>query len=67
MMEQKILEHLLVKIKQIEDQYAIALSGKSARDYAEYSEMCGVFKGLSLCKGEIDTMMQRFKEDEDNE
>ena len=67
MMEAKILEHLLVKIKQIEDQYAIALSGKSARDYAEYSEMCGVFKGLSLCKGEIDTMMRRFKEDEDNE
>ena len=66
-MEQKILEHLLVKIKQIEDQYAIALSGKSARDYAEYSEMCGVFKGLSLCKGEIDTMMRRFKEQEDNE
>jgi len=26
-----------------------------------------VLKGLSLCKGEIDTMMQRFKEDEDNE
>jgi hypothetical protein len=67
MMEHKILEHLLVKIKQIEDQYAVALSGKSARDYAEYSEMCGVFRGLSLCKGEIDTMMKRFKEDEDNE
>jgi len=66
-MEQKILEHLLGKIKQIEDQYAVAMVGKSARDYAEYTEMCGVFRGLSLCKGEIDTMMRRFKEQEDNE
>jgi len=33
-MEQKILEHLLSKLKNIEDQYAIALAGKSARDYA---------------------------------
>jgi len=64
-MEQKILEHLLSKLKNIEDQYAIALAGKSARDYAEYSEMCGVLKGISLCKGEIDTMMERFKEEED--
>jgi len=64
-MEQKILEHLLSKLKNIEDQYAIALAGKSARDYAEYSEMCGVLKGISLCKGEIDTMMKRFKEEED--
>ena len=64
-MEQKILEHLLSKLKNIEDQYAIALAGKSARDYAEYSEMCGVLKGISLCKGEIDTMKKRFKEEED--
>ena len=64
-MEQKILEHLLSKLKNIEDQYAIALAGKSARDYAEYSEMCGVLKGISLCKVEIDTMMKRFKEEED--
>jgi hypothetical protein len=67
MMEKKILEHLLSKIKLIEEQYGVALSGKSARDYSEYTEMCGVLKGLSLCKGEIDTMMRRFVEDEDLE
>jgi hypothetical protein len=65
MMEHKVLEHLLGKLKAIEEQYSAAMVGKSARDYAEYSEMCGVFKGISLCKGEIDTMLQRFKEDDD--
>lgn len=64
-MEHKILEHLLGKLKEIEYQYSTALVGKSARDYAEYSEMCGVYKGISLCKGEIDTMLQRFKEDDE--
>jgi len=64
-MEQKILEHLLGKLKEIEQQYTTALVGKSARDFAEYSEMCGVFKGISLCKGEIDAMLQRFREHDD--
>jgi predicted DNA-binding ArsR family transcriptional regulator len=66
-METRVLEFLLKNIKTIEEQYTVAIAGKSAKNYDEYCEMCGVIKGLSFCKQEIDIVLKRFIADEDLE
>ena len=42
-----------------------SLSKGSAKDYAEYRELCGVIRGLRSAQMEIQDLESRIKEDED--
>jgi len=42
-----------------------SVSNGSAKDYAEYRELCGVIRGLRSAQMEIQDLESRIKEDED--
>ena len=42
-----------------------SLSNGSAKDYAEYRELCGVIRGLRSAQIEVQDLASRTKEDED--
>ena len=42
-----------------------SVSNGSAKDYAEYRELCGVIRGLRSAQMEIQDLASRTKEDED--
>jgi len=64
-MERQILEHLDKKIKLRREEYADALASGTATDYAIYKELCGVIRGLAIAQQEIEDLMRRYKEDDD--
>lgn len=43
----------------------MSLSNGSAKDYAEYRELCGVIRGLRSAQMEVQDLASRLKEDED--
>ena len=43
----------------------LSLSNGSAKDYAEYRELCGVIRGLRSAQMEVQDLESRIKEDED--
>jgi hypothetical protein len=42
-----------------------SVSNGSAKDYAEYRELCGVIRGLRSAQIEVQDLESRIKEDED--
>ena len=42
----------------------IFVSG-TATDYAAYRELCGVIRGLAIAQQEIEDLVRRYKEDDD--
>ena len=42
-----------------------SVSNGSAKDYAEYRELCGVIRGLRSAQIEVQDLESRTKEDED--
>lgn len=65
-MELKIIEHLLGKFKAIEDQYTIAMKA-GVEDFGEYKKLCGVLHGIDLCRDELDILLKRLRDAEDEE
>ena len=43
----------------------MSLSNGSAKDYAEYRELCGVIRGLRSAQMEVQDLASRLKESED--
>lgn len=49
----KTLEIILKQIREKRQQIVDAVSTNSAKDYAQYQELCGEIRGLSLAEGFI--------------
>ena len=60
-----IFEHLLEKIQERIFNLNDSLSNGSAKDYAEYRELCGVIRGLRSAQMEVQDLASRLKENED--
>ena len=64
-MERQILEHVDKKIKVRREDYADVVASGTATDYAAYRELCGVIRGLAIAQQEIEDLVRRYKEDDD--
>lgn len=65
-MEHKALEHLYrvfdKKIKELEE-----FTGEGGcRDYPHYRELCGLIRGLRTAQSEINDLVQRYKDFDDD-
>ena len=60
-----IFDHLYHKLQERILNVNESLSNGSAKDYAEYRELCGVIRGLRSAQMEIQDLASRTKEDED--
>ena len=65
-MERKVLEHLNSKLEERKVSLVESLSDGVAKDYAAYKELCGVIRGLLTAQSEINDLVRKF-EDYDND
>jgi hypothetical protein len=63
----KYLEHLSKKLDDKVSQLQIALADGNAKDYAEYTKMCGEVKGLLTARLYITDLQERLKTNDDDE
>lgn len=61
-MEDKILAILAKKLQERIDQLSEALREGSAKDFAEYKDLCGVIRGLGLAQMEANDLLRKLKE-----
>ena len=64
-MELKIFEVLNQKINERVQDLTGALSDGTAKDYADYRGMCGVIKGLRTAQFELNDLLRKIKDDDD--
>jgi hypothetical protein len=60
-----IFDHLYHKLQERILNVNESLSNGSAKDYAEYRELCGVIRGLRSAQMEVQDLASRTKEIED--
>lgn len=65
-MERKVLEHLHSKIEEQRVALVESLADGVPKDYAAYKELCGVIRGLLTAQREINDLVRKFK-DYDND
>ena len=61
-----MLGHILKKISEEKSIREIACYGGVAKDFAEYRYLCGVIQGLRRARMEVQDLVQRY-EDYDND
>ena len=66
-MNDKYLQLLISKIEDKVSQLQIALADGNAKDYAEYTKMCGEVKGLLTARLYITDLQERLKTNDDDE
>jgi hypothetical protein len=64
-MEMRIFEVLNTKINERIQDLNGALSDGVAKDFADYRGMCGVIKGLRTAQFELNDLVKRIKESDD--
>ena len=64
-MESKIISHLSSKIAERISQLNEALVDGNAKDFAEYRYLCGTIRGLGFAQSEIQDLVRRIREIED--
>ncbi len=64
-MELKIFELLNRKFNEQIEFFNQSLSDGVAKDYADYKEMCGVIKGLRTAQLELNDLVRKIKESDD--
>ena len=65
-MDQKRAEILNKKIQEHINQHLGVLSDGVAKDYAHYKELCGAIRGLQTAQMEINDLVRKLKDDEDD-
>jgi len=64
--ERSMLDHLFNKITEREKEVSLALGDGVAKDFAEYKNLCGVIQGLRRAKMEVQDLVQRYEEFEND-
>ena len=65
-MVQTVFDVLDKKLAALQKEQEDFLSGSSAQDYAEYKEACGVIRGISVARREIEDLSRNYMEDDDD-
>lgn len=63
--ERMMLDHLFNKLTEREKETLTSMSDASCKDFAEYKFLCGVIQGLRRAKMEVQDLVQRYEEFED--
>jgi hypothetical protein len=64
--ERQMLDHLFNKLKEREREVSDAMAEGSAKDFAEYRNLCGVIQGLRRARMEVQDLVQRYEEFEND-
>ena len=65
MNDTKLLAHLAKEIIQQKQSYEAACSRGSAKDFAEYKNLCGVIQGLGAALELINDLVQKLERDDE--
>jgi tryptophan 2,3-dioxygenase len=65
-MDVKLADVLNKKIQEHINQHLGVLSDGVAKDYAHYKELCGAIRGLQTAQMEINDLVRKLKDDEDD-
>jgi len=66
-MEEHIYKYLLDRNKTRRSFMEEFLSDGGAKDYAEYRDLCGVIRGLTIAQQEIEDLVRKLKKDDDDD
>lgn len=64
-MDDRILAHISANIEERRNQLIETLADGNARDFAEYRYLCGTIRGLNFAQIEIQDLVRRLKEIDD--
>ena len=64
--ERQMLDHLFNKLKEREREVSDGMSDGSCKDFAEYKNLCGVIQGLRRARMEVQDLVQRYEEFEND-
>ena len=64
--ERAMLDHLFNKLNEREKETVAAIGDASCKDFAEYKYLCGVIQGLRRAKMEVQDLVQRYEEFEND-
>jgi len=64
--ERMMLDHLFNKLTEREKLTTASMVDASCKDFAEYKHLCGVIQGLRLAKMEVQDLVQRYEEFEND-
>jgi hypothetical protein len=64
--ERAMLDHLFNKLKDREREVSDSMIDGSCKDFAEYKNLCGVIQGLRRAKMEVQDLVQRYEEFEND-
>lgn len=65
-MAKTVFDVLREKLQESIDSCEESLVGGSAKDYAQYREICGVIRGLTTAIRELQDLSRNYMEDEDD-
>ena len=65
-MDVKLADVLNMKIQEHINQHLGVLSDGVAKDYAHYKELCGAIRGLQTAQMEINDLVRKLKDDDDD-
>ena len=64
--EKQMLDHLFNKLKDREREVSDAMAEGSCKDFVEYRNLCGVIQGLRRARMEVQDLVQRYEEFEND-
>ena len=64
--ERAMLDHLFNKLKEREREVGESMVDGSCKDFAEYKTLCGVIQGLRRARMEVQDLVQRYEEFEND-
>ena len=64
--ERQMLDHLFNKLKEREREESESIAEGSCKDFAEYRNLCGVIQGLRRARMEVQDLVQRYEEFEND-
>ena len=64
--ERQMLDHLFNKLKEREREVGESIVDGSCKDFAEYKNLCGVIQGLRRARMEVQDLVQRYEEFEND-
>ena len=64
--ERQMLDHLFNKLKEREREVSESIAEGSCKDFAEYRNLCGVIQDLRRARMEVQDLVQRYEEFEND-
>ena len=60
-MEEKLLKHLIIELKEKEQSLVMNLGDGGATDFANYQNMCGQIKGLLYAQNLMNDLLRKME------